>query len=248
MYLHIQDKFVGLWENGKYFLAILTIIFPSTIFGLILVLILKSITAVILFVRSHYAQIFFTGIILWAFLEWLDNRADRKRKQKEEEEARAKYAARLDYEKTKEATYTEQGKVVFSVAQELGVLGIVPPTRLSNIYSPTRMIPKESGAFSLAQFLLSKDRDDVDTELLKQVIQTKVDQRLTAGEYPGIEAKHIYKGRVYSGLLVDLIRDSEGFVEVYTVLTNDAYCRYRQELELDQTTFSPSVDRRDVDY
>lgn len=251
MYLRIQDKFVGLWENGKYFLAALAVILPSIIIGLIIVLIVKSIAVIIHFVRVHYTQIFFTGIIIWAFLEWLDNHADRKRKRKEkerEEAVRARYTARLDYEKTKEATYAEQGKVVYSVARELGSLGIVPPTRLNNIYSPARMIPKDNGAFFLAQFLLTKDRDDVDTELLGQVFQTKIDQRLTAGEYPGIEAKHIFQGRVYSGLTVDWVHDGEGFVEVYTVLTNDAYCRYRQELELEQTTFSSFVDRRDVDY
>lgn len=246
-----QTKVEKLWTNGKYIQAVTVIVIPSAIIGLIIALIVKSVTVLFHFFRTYYPNIIFAGLIVWLFFEWLDNHADRKLKRQEkerEEEARTKYIARLDYEKTKEATYIEQGKIVFSVSRELGVLGIIPPTRLSNIYSPTRMIPKENHAFSLAQFLLSKDRDDVDTELLKQVFQTKIDQRLTAGEYPGIEPKHVYQGRVYSGLIVDLVRDSEGFVEIYTVLTNDAYCRYRQELELGWDTPAPTVDRRDVDY
>lgn len=76
----------------------------------------------------------------------------------------------------------------------------------------------------------------------------KVDQRLTAGEYPAIEVRHIYHGRAYSGFAVDSVRDSQGFIEVYTVLVDDAYCRYRQERDLMADLPALPVDRRDIDY
>ena len=111
------------------------------------------------------------------------------------------------------------------------------------------MIPKANGTVSLSLFLLQKDRETVDTDLLKHIAQTKIDQRLQAGEFPGIPDQHVYRGRVYSGLTVDMVRDSSGgFVEVYTTLVDDAYCRYRENRELNGYRLLPSVDRRDTDY
>ena len=133
--------------------------------------------------------------------------------------------------------------------RELGPLGIVPPATLSNIYSPRRTIPKANGTVNLSLFLLQKDREAVDADLLMHTLQVKIDQRLQAGEFPGIPEQHIYRGRVYSGFAVDMVRDSPGgFVEVYTALVDDAYCRYRQNRELNSYRLLPPVDRRDTDY
>lgn len=105
----------------------------------------------------------------------------------------------------------------------MGPLGIVPPATLSHIYSPGRTIPVAKGTVNLNLFLLQKDRETVDTDLLKHTLQTKINQRLQAGEFPGIPDQYVYRGRVYSGLVVDRVRDSTGgFVEVYTAFVDDA--------------------------
>ena len=244
-------KIRALWENKQYFRAIASFVILVAILGLILAAIFYVTNQTYNFLHRHYAEILVTAFIFLAFVGWLDNHREKKQKLREwerENSAREVYKARLDFETTKEATYIEQGKIIFDVARELGILGIVPPMRMSNIYSPSRMIPKANGTFSLALFLLQKDREQVDVELLRQTLQTKIDQRLIAGEYPAIEEKHLYKGRAYSGFIVDSARESQGYVEVYTVLTNDAYCRYRQERDLMAFLPDMPVDRRDIDY
>lgn len=128
-------------------------------------------------------------------------------------------------------------------------MGIVPPATLSNIYSPGRTIPRANGTVSLSLFLLQKDCESVDTDLIKHTLQTKIDQRLQAGEFPGIPEQYMFRGRVYSGLAVDQVRDSMGgFVEVYTAFVDDAYCRYRENRELNKYRLLSPVDRRDTDY
>ena len=241
----------SLWESKKYVRSIASFAIPPILIGIAIIATTRFVVWVIWFLRTYYIELIVAALILWAFVGWLDSHREKKQKLREweqENSAREAYKARLDYETTKEATYIEQGKIIFDVARELGVLGIVPPMRMSNIYSPSRMIPKANGTFSLALFLLQKDREQVDVELLRQTLQTKIDQRLIAGEYPAIEEKHLYKGRAYSGFIVDSVRESQGYVELYTVLTNDAYCRYRQERDLMAFLPDTPVDRRDIDY
>lgn len=120
--------------------------------------------------------------------------------------------------------------------------------RPSDLYSPNRMIYVSNRTVGLSLFLLQKDREKVDINLLKHTLQTKVDQRLQAGEFPDIPAQHVYQGRVYSGFVIDMIRDNDGYLNVYTALVNDAYCRYRENRELNKYRLLPSVDRRDTDY
>lgn len=241
-----------LWAEGRYVRAILYFLVPVVGFGVAIALIIMGITVVFDFLRRHYAQLIFAAFAICVFVAWLDKRkADNVEIERKEQEMRERrdYSDRLEAAQTKEATYTEQGKVVFSVSRELGPLGIVPPATLSNIYSPGRSISKASGTVSLSLFLLQKDREIVDTDLVKHTLQTKIDQRLQAGEFPGIPEQHVYRGRVYSGMIVDQVRDSMGgFVEIYTVLVDDSYCQYRERRNLNSNILLPSTDRRDIDY
>lgn len=249
--LKYAEKIDDLWQNGNYFRAVIYVFGLSIMLALIALTVIRIIIGIYGFLRVHYAKLIAAALLLWAFVGWLDSHREKKQKLQEweqENRAREEYRSRLDYETTKEATYIEQAKIVFDASRELSVLGIVPPMRISNIYSPSRTILKANGAIVLAQFLLQKDREQVDIELLKQALQMKIDQRLTAGEYPAIDAKHIYRGRAYSGLVIDSVRDSEGYVEVYTTLVNDAYCRYRQDRDLMGDLPARIVDRRDTDY
>lgn len=238
--------------TGSYIRAGLTLILPPIMIGLIVVLMALALTAVFNFLRRYYAQLIFAAFAICVFVAWLDKRkADKIKIEWEEEKIRERqdYSDRLETAQMKEAKYTAGAKVLFPVSRELGPLGIVPPATPSNIYSPGRIIPKANGTVSLSLFLLQKDRETVDTDLVKHTLQTKIDQRLQAGEFPAIPEQYVYRGRVYSGFVVDMVRDSVGgFVEVYTALVDDAYCRYRENRELNSYRLLSPVDLRDVDY
>lgn len=238
------------WAEGRYIRAILTFLVPPIAVGLVVVLIIKGISAIVQFLQNNYSQLILAALALWAFAAWWDKHsAEKMNREREAQEIKERqdYTDRLEAARTKEATYIEQAKIVFSVARELGMLGIVPPARLSDIYSPGRTILRANGTVNVSLYLLQKDREAVDTDLLKHTAQTKVDQRLQAGEFPGIAEQYIYRGRVYSGFVIDTVRDSEGYLEVYTAIVNDAYCRYRERRNLSKMSLT-SVDRRDVDY
>lgn len=252
LYFKWQNKVTQFWEEGCYFRSILTFLPPIILIALLIVLIIKAIIAGFNFVRLYYAQLIFAAFAICAFVAWLDKRkADKIDLERQEQEVRERqdYSDRLEAAQTKDITYTTQAKIVFPCARELGPLGIVPPATLSNIYSPGRTIPVAKGTVNLSLFLLQKDCESVDTDLIKHTLQTKIDQRLQAGEFPGIPEQHVYRGRVYSGLAVDQVRDSMGgFVEVYTALVDDAYCQHRERRNLNSGILLPSVDRRDMDY
>lgn len=247
-----KERVCELWYNKRYLRAIATFLIPTIIVGVILAILFKGFVAVGYFLREHAAQFFLIGFAICLFVAWLDKRkADKIDLERQEQEMRERrdYSDRLEAVQTKEATYTAQAKVIFSVSREVGPLGIVPPATPSNIYSPGRTVPVANGMVMLSLFLLQKDRETVDTDLLKRTLQTKIDQRLQAGEFPGIPEQHFYRGRVYSGFVVDRVRDSSGgFVEVYTAFVDDNYCRYRENRTLNKYRLLPSVDRRDTDY
>lgn len=245
-------SFQNQWSEKQYIRAGLTFILPLAVLALLVAFIILTVTMVFNFLRRYYAQILFAAFAICVFIAWLDKRKtqniDLKRKEQEVRE-RQDYSDRLEAARTKDTTYTMQAKILFSVVRELGPLGIVPPATLSNIYSPGRIISKAGGTVNVSLYLLQKDCETVDTDLLKHTLQTKIDQRLQAGEFPGIPEQHVYRGRVYSGFVVDTVRDSlGGFVEVYTALVNDAYCRYLERRNLNSSILLPSVDRRDMDY
>lgn len=248
----LTEKFSDFWCSGHYIRAVLALLLPSIGVGLIIVFLIMALTAAFDFLRRHYAQLIFAGFAICVFVAWLDKRrADKIDLERQEQEVRERrdYSDKLEAARTKDATYVAQAKVIFSVARELGPLGIVPPAMVSNIYSPGRTISKAGGTVNVSLYLLQKDCEAVDADLIKHTLQTKIDQRLQAGEFPGIPEQHVYRGRVYSGFVVDLVRDSTGgFVEVYTALVDDAYCRYRENRELNRYRLLPPVDRRDTDY
>lgn len=247
-----SNKTVELWEERHYIRSTGTFLPPVVLAALLIFLIIKTIIVGFNFVRLYYAQLIFAAFAICAFVAWLDKRkADNIENERRAQEIRERqdYSDKLEAAQTEEFTYTTQAKVIFSVSREVGPLGIVPPATLSHIYSPGRTIPVAKGTVNLNLFLLQKDRETVDTDLLKHTLQTKINQRLQAGEFPGIPDQYVYRGRVYSGLVVDRVRDSAGgFVEVYTAFVDDAYCRYQQNRKLNSYRLLSPTDRRDTDY
>jgi len=227
-------------------LFVLVIIIKLTLW--IIRLASQAAAAIGAFFDVYFIPIVTICLVLWWFLDRYSKRRQESAAQKLQREEQERARQVQEYEATKEATYQTEAKVLFAVSQELSEAGIKPPTRLSNLYSPMRTIPKAGGAFTLCQYLLQKSNEVVNTEDIKTTLQTKIDQRLSAGDFPDIDPQHIYNGRVYSGFVVESIRDTTGFIEVYTVLTNDEYCRWKQDLNLRRDTLPPDPDRRDIRY
>ncbi len=243
----VKDYFTGIgtdWGKGRKPRAVGKVILPlvpvALLIGL-LVVIWKNREAIV----SGLVVLVLVGSIIGYFL---DKCAERKRAEAERFEQKRQEAIR-ENARTADATYTKMANVVFEIARDLGPVGIVPPRMLSDIYSTgSRMIPIQDGAVMLALFTLQKSGDSVETGTLSFTMQEKIDKKLVAGEFPGIDRNKTYNDRVYSGFIIHAVVDRPGFVEVYAVLTDENYCRFKMECEQNKSVPAPSVDRRDVDY
>lgn len=235
------------WAEGRKSRAVGKVILPCLpIIPLCLIvwLIVKNWDAIVTFFIGLAAVVCLAGGAL-------SKVAERKRAEAERQE-RLRQEAIRENARTADATYTKMAKVVYAIARDLGSPDIVPPTRLSAIYSPGRMVLMNDGAVQLGLYLLQKSEgatiDDEDS--LTDLMQTKADQMLKYEEFPEIPKEIIYHGHAYSGLIIHKVCDNgnTNFIEVYTVLTNEAYLRYKLDGELDKDTPTPSVDRRDIRY
>jgi len=246
----LLDRVADTWKKGKGYLIGIGTDWaedrkPRAVGKVILPLVpVALLIAVLAFIWKNREAILSGLIVLVTVCSiigyFLDKCAERRRAEAERLEL-ARQAAIREKASTQERIYQKMGKVMWAVARELGHLGIVPPNRLGDIYSPTRIIPKRGGEVLLGLYLLTKSRDDVDTDLLTTTMQTKVNQKLAAGDFPDIDGK-------YDGLAIDRVKDSVGFVEVYTALADEGYYRYLAERDLDKDAPPPSIDRRDLDY
>jgi len=252
------DKVADTWKKVKgYFIGIGTDWAedrkPRAVGKVILPLIpVALLIAVLAFIWKNREAILSGLIVLVTICSvigyFLDKHAERRRAEAERMEL-ARQAAIRENARTADATYTKMANMVYAVARDLGPVGIVPPRMLSDIYSTgSRMIPVQDGAVMLALFTLQKSGDSVDTDTLSFTMQEKVNKKLAAGEFPGIDRDKTYEGRVYSGFIIHAVVDRPGFVEVYAVLTDENYCRFKAECELSKNIPDPPVDRRDLDY
>lgn len=242
------------WQNKRRAKAVFKALSPFILIALVAGLIwtvLAVIASVWHFLQVNYTSILVTLLILACLYFKFEDIQERKIQRKQEEEAkweRERQEAIREKNRTQEATYKKMAKVIYAVARELGSLGIVPPNRLSDLYSPSHMIPEFGGEVQLGLYLLQKSREDVDTDLLEDTMQTKVNQKLSDGEFPGIPRDCSYKGRVYSGFAIDSVKDGAGFIEVYTALADEAYCHYKLDGDLDRDAPPPAANRGDMDY
>lgn len=206
---------------------------PVAIMGGVLVLIWKN--------REVIMSGLVVMVVLYSIIGYcLDSRAQRKRAETERLEL-ARQEAIHEKASTYESTYQKVGKVIWDVARELGPSGIVPPNRLGDIYSPGRIIPKMGGEVLLGLYLLQKSRDTVDTDTIASIMQTKVDQKFSAGDYLDIDEK-------YEGLAIVKVKDNIGFIEVYAALIDESYRRYKLNSDLNRDVPPPSIDTGDIEY
>lgn len=232
------------WAEGRKPRAVGKVILPCLPIiplGLIVWLIVKNWDAIVTFFIGLAAVVCLAGGAL--------SKVAKRKRTEEERQERLRQEAIRENARTADATYNKMANVVYEIARDLGPLGIVPPRMVSDIYSTgDRMISMQEGAVMLGLFTLQKSGDTVDTDMLSFTMQEKINKKLTAGELPGIDRNVTYKNRVYSGFVIDAVVDRPGFVEVYAVLTDENYIRFKMECEQSKSVSAPSVDRRDTDY
>lgn len=157
------------------------IIFSFLVVGAIITLMIwivglmdQAAAAIGAFFDKYFRTLVAVGLGVWGLADWLEKRRQKREEWKQAEEARReakRQEAIREKAHTAEATYKMMAKVVYEIARGLGPSGIVPPNRLSDIYSPNHMVPIGSGEVMLGLYLLPKSRDDVDTDLLKMRIK-----------------------------------------------------------------------------
>lgn len=225
---------IGDWKEGRKIRAVGKVILPCLpviLVGMIVNFMVKHWDAI--------ASFFIIVITLICIIGGILNSYSERKREKDEQKERQRQEAIREKAQAQDSIYQKMGKALWEIVRGLGALGIVPPNRLGDIYSPGRIIPKMGGEVLLGLYLLQKSRDDVDTETLITTMQTKADQMFTAGDFLGFDEK-------YEGLAIVRVKDIVGFVEVYTALVDESYKRYKLNGDLDRDVPSSSIDRRDM--
>ena len=255
MFEKIRNRFtdwvgalISLWERKLYGRFILLLLSVPVAIGLAGCLFWIVALGLVSFIYIHFVEIAIIVGTPVAFLSWLATKKSERQEQQQILQEKERQRKLLEYDARKEATYDTEAKMLFPVARELNGVGLIPPMRLSNLYSPCHTLPRSDGAVILCQFLIQKSQEIVDLSLIKHTLQTKIDQRLAVGDYQGIKQYHIYQGRSYSSFMVTEVVDSEGFIEVYTALVNDDVCRYLQNRDLNRNIAPKQIDKSDLEY
>lgn len=186
-------------------------------------------------------------IIIGCIVVWLRNRKAEQRQANMQAQQEQQEQAQRAYDEQRAVIYETQAKVLYAALRDSHNMGLNTPSHISGIYSPSRTFLL-NGNTTLCTFLIEKEHEDLDGVKVKQQIQTKIQQILSAGDFPGIYPTYTYNGRQYSGIIVYRVDVSNaGFAEVETAYASDDFCRYLQNLELNKKATLP-VNRRDITY
>ncbi|MDF2855384.1 MAG: hypothetical protein K0Q87_1235 [Neobacillus sp.] len=255
MWEKIKNRFISwvsrladLWEQKRYGSFTLLLLSVPVSIGLAIFLFWIAALGLIGFVAVHFIEIAVIVGLPTALLSWIAAKKSERLEQRKELDEKERQRRLAEYNARKESTYDVEAKMLFPVARELSGVGLNPPMRLSNLYSPCRTLPRSDGAVILCQFLIQKSQEIIDTDLIKHLAQTKIDQRLASGEYPGMKQYHIFEGRSFSSFMVTDVVDGEGFIEVYTVLVNNEVCLYLQSRDLNRDIAPRQTDKTDLEY
>lgn len=178
-------------------------------------------------IDRYFIEMLIIGIACLWFYSWI---SEKKSKRKEEKSAEAKQVKAEECEMERslaESNYTIVRQCLFSVISEnADALRLAKPTTFSEMDSPSRIIRK--GNVIMYQFLALK-KSEVDTIAVKNIIQTRISQKLSAQEFSGIiQSTFIYNGRAYSLLYVDDVQDVGAYIQIDMAWVNDNYCNHLQ--------------------
>ena len=97
--LRWSNRVQNLWTEGSYIRASVTVLVPLVIVALALIFLGLGISAVVNFLRFHYAELIAAALVLWAFVAWRDKRkADDIEIRRKEQEMRERQKYTEQYE------------------------------------------------------------------------------------------------------------------------------------------------------
>lgn len=222
----IYDELRYYWQSRQRGLFALSLLLIITIVGSLIAISVWLLEKIGTFITLKFDTIMtVVTVAIVVIYMWNSKREERQAKILEMREQQAEQTAEVE-RVVAENSYAIIRKCLFTVLSELAsVIGLVKPTTLSEMDSPSRIIPRKG--FMLCQLVAMKMSSEVDLKLIKESLQMRIGQKLLAGEFEDLrERSHVYNGRAYSVLYIDEITDTGGYIQINLTLVNDAYCQY----------------------
>ena len=145
---------------------------------------------------------------------------------------------------TAENNYSAVGKCLFAVLKDAAAtLSLVAPTSLSDLEPQIRV--SDNGSYILLHYVCQK-RSDVDTDIIKEVLNNRIAQKLRADEFHHLSDTYCnYDGRNYPIIMVDDVIDVKAYVNIDMVMTNKAYCEHLCNKSVAERNYT---DFKDIDF
>ena len=115
-------------------------------------------------------------------------------------------------------------KVLYQVIPDIAEsVNLRSPERFSELDPPTKWFNRADVTFY--NFVCAKT-SALDCNLVKEVLQMRISQRLNANEIEGIKVStaHLFNGQAFPRIMVDNVSQSGSYCEICLVFVNDAYC------------------------
>ncbi len=242
----ILEKLKSSWVKKDYLRLLLYCIL--ILFGTAIVFFATK--GILKFLQSNFETILMVvggyAFLFYAFYEW---RKERREKKEAIIQQQTEQAAEIDRTMA-ESNYALVRQCLFILLGETANnLHLVKPSTLSELNSPSRII-SQSG-FTLFQFVVMGDGHPVDTKLVKERLQMRLSQKLTANEFSGItQSNFIYNGRAYPILYIEEVNDTGSFIQVNIAWACEAYCKYLENRALarQQNAIPLATVPRDIDF
>lgn len=223
MFKKIFDELKNCLIKKRYLTLLLYILLFLSSIGLILLIIVFFFRLI----DKYFIEILIIVISSLSLYFWI---SEKRNTRKEEKAAEIKQIKAEEYEIERtlaESNYSIVRQCLFSIISEnADALHLAKPTTLSELDSPSRIIRK--GTVMMYQYLTLK-KGDVDTIVIKEIIQTRITQKLLAQEFSGItQTTYIYNGKAYPLLYIDEIQDQGAYIQIDMAWVNDNYCNHLQ--------------------
>lgn len=237
-----------LWKNqqrGRFALSLLGAISIAVCLLILLIWVVENLLAfIVLKFDLIFITLSFIGLVLYI---WSTKRKEKVKKELEIQDQKSAQAIEIE-RAVAENNYTIIRQCLFSVLIERAeMVGLVVPRSLSELNSPTRIIPRNG--FMLCQYVAMKKGCDIDLKLVKECLQMRIIQKLNAGEFEELSIRnHVYKGQAYPILYIDDITDAGGYIQINATLANDAFCQHienKSHAQMHNTVHKPPSPKDD---
>lgn len=211
----------------KYFKLILKIFFYTVIWLILILLLITLGIEIQHFIIANWDFLFLAGggtfIVCYSVKEHYDN----KQKEREILENQEKLLQEEADNTIIERNYKLIRKTLFEVTSYIhDVIHVKRPMIESELDTPNHTIRKLN--FIIYQYILYPlNTSDVDTEIVKKVLQQEYARRLDTQSFSGIgQSYYFYEGQAETIISVYEINHNGAYITVSLVITDENYCRH----------------------